>query len=49
MNSESIVVLVLIGLAIGFIIWVRKNSHDHERSDQANNKAEEGELTRDQK
>lgn len=30
MSSEGIVVLVLIALAIGFIIWVRMNSRDHE-------------------
>ena len=27
MNSEIIVVLVLIALAVGFIIWVRVHSH----------------------
>jgi len=30
MSSEAIVVLVLIALAIGFIIWVRMNSSDHD-------------------
>ncbi len=30
MSSEGIVVLVLIALAIGFIIWVRMNSRDHD-------------------
>jgi hypothetical protein len=30
MSSEAIVVLVLIALAIGFIIWVRMNSRDHD-------------------
>ena len=30
MSSEAMVVLVLIALAIGFIIWVRMNSRDHE-------------------
>jgi hypothetical protein len=31
MSSEGIVVLVLIALAIGFIIWVRMNSRDHDQ------------------
>jgi hypothetical protein len=31
MSSEAIVVLVLIALAVGFIIWVRINSRDHDR------------------
>ena len=30
MSSEAIVVLVFTALAIGFIIWVRMNSQDHE-------------------
>jgi hypothetical protein len=34
MNSESIVVLVLTALAIGFIIFVRMNSQDHEGAAQ---------------
>jgi nitric oxide reductase large subunit len=34
MNSESIVVIILVALAVGFIIWVRRNSRDHERVDQ---------------
>ena len=36
MSSEAIVVLVLTALAIGFIIWVRINSEDHEVAAQAN-------------
>jgi len=31
MSSEAIVVLALIALAVGFIIWVRMNSRDHDR------------------
>lgn len=34
MSSEIIVVLVFIVLAIGFIIWVRRNSHDHDPVEQ---------------
>ena len=49
MSSELIVVLVLCALAIGFIIWVRKNSHDHEKREQANIQGEEGEPTRHKK
>jgi len=30
MSSEAIVVLALIALAVGFIIWVRMNSRDHD-------------------
>ena len=30
MKSEIIVVVVLIVLAIGFIVWVRKHDQDHE-------------------
>lgn len=36
MSSEAIVVLVLTAFAIGFIIWVRMNSQDHEVAAQAN-------------
>jgi hypothetical protein len=36
MSSEAIVVSVLTALSIGFIIWVRMNSHDHEVTAQAN-------------
>lgn len=49
MSSEIIVVLVLIALAIGFIIWVRMNSHPHEQSGQTENHAGERESTRDRK
>ena len=49
MSSEAIVVLVLIALAIGFVIWVRMNSHDYDRGGQAGNLAEEGENTNDRK
>lgn len=49
MSSEAIVVLVLIALAIGFVIWVRRKSQDYEPSGQAANLAEEGESTRDKK
>jgi len=37
MSSEAIVVLVLTALAIGFIIWVRMNSQEHEVAAQAAN------------
>jgi hypothetical protein len=48
MSSEGIVVLVLIALAVGFVIWIRMNSHDHEPTGQAGNPGE-GENTRDRK
>ena len=35
MSSEAIVVLALIAIAVGFIIWVRMNSHDHDAVVQA--------------
>jgi hypothetical protein len=41
MNSEMIVVLVLIVIAVGFVIWLRMNSHDYEDGVQAGNNAEE--------
>ena len=37
MNSEAIVVLLLVALATGFIIWVRMNSQDHEVGGRAGN------------
>jgi hypothetical protein len=49
MSSEAIVVLVLIALAIGFVIWVRKNSQEYDRGDQAGNLGEEGENPRERK
>ena len=49
MGSEAIVVLVLIAVAIGFVIWVRMNSHDHDRGGQAGTIGEEGEHTRERK
>ena len=49
MSSEAIVVLVLIALAIGFVIWVRMNSHDYDRGGQAGNLGEEGENSSDRK
>jgi flagellar basal body-associated protein FliL len=49
MSSEIIVVLVLIALAIGFIIWVRKNSRDHDRAEQAGAPSEETRATLDTK
>ena len=49
MSSEAIVVLVLIALAIGFVIWVRKNSQDYDRGGKAGNVGEEGENRRDMK
>jgi len=49
MSSEAIVVLVLIALAIGFIIWVRMNSHDYDRGGHAGNPDEEGDNNRDSK
>jgi len=47
MSSEIIVVLVLIAAAIGFIIWVRMNSHEHEQSGREKDPAREREGTRD--
>jgi hypothetical protein len=41
--------LVLIVLAIGFIIWVRINSHEHEQSGQGEDHARASEVTRDGK
>jgi hypothetical protein len=41
MSSEIIVVLVFIALAVGFIIWVRRNSHDHDPIDQSGNNGED--------
>jgi hypothetical protein len=41
MNSEMIVVLVLIVIAVGFVIWIRMNSHDYEDGVQADNNAKE--------
>jgi hypothetical protein len=49
MNSEAIVVLLLSAIAIGFIIWVRMNSQDHEVGGQAANVGVESEETRDRK
>jgi len=37
MNSESIVVIILVALAAGFIIWVRRNSRDHDPVDASRN------------
>lgn len=45
MSSEAIVVMVLIVVAIGFVIWVRKNSRDYDASSPAGNLGEEGEKT----
>ena len=47
MSSEAIVVLVLTALAIGFIIWVRMNSQDHEVAAPAANVVVESEESRD--
>ena len=49
MSSEGIVVLVLIAIAVGFVLWVRRNSHDYERGEHADNLGGEGEGTRDRK
>ena len=49
MGSEAIVVLVLIAVAIGFVIWVRMNSHDHDPVGQAGTLGEECEHTRERK
>ena len=49
MSSEIIVVLVFIALAIGFIIWVRRNSHDHDPVEHANNPVEEGKRSVDRR
>lgn len=48
MSSELIVALVFIALAIGFIIWVRRNSHDHDPVDQSGSANEEGQRNRQQ-
>ena len=49
MGSEAIVVLVLIAVAIGFVIWVRMNSHDYDQREQAGNPGEDAEGSRDRK
>lgn len=49
MSSESIVVLIFVALAIGFIIWVRRNSHDHDPVEQANNTADEAKHSIDRR
>jgi len=41
MSSEMIVVLVLIVVAVGFVIWIRMNSHDYEEGVPAGNNADE--------
>lgn len=46
MSSEIIVVLVFIVLAIGFIIWVRRNSHDHDPVEQPGAGGNEGQENR---
>jgi len=46
MSSELIVALVFTALAIGFIIWVRRNSHDHDPVDQPGNRGEEDRRNR---
>lgn len=45
MSSESIVVLVLIVLAIGFVIWVRKHSRDYDPGAPAGSLGEDTEKT----
>ena len=47
MSSEAIVVLVFSALAVGFIIWVRMNSQDHEGAAQAANVGVESEESFD--
>ena len=49
MRSEAIVVLVLIAIAVGFVIWVRRNSHDHDPGAQAVDPGEQGGNARDKK
>ena len=49
MSSEAIVVLALIAIAVGFIIWVRMNSHDHDAGAQAGDPGEQGGKARDRK
>lgn len=49
MNSESIAVIILVALAVGFIIWIRRNSHDHDPVDQSRNSGEETQRTGDRK
>jgi len=46
-SSEAIVVLILTVIAIGFIIWVRMNSEDHEVNGQLVRVNVESEETRD--
>jgi hypothetical protein len=48
MSSEIIVVLVFIALAVGFIIWVRRNSHDHDPIDHPGDN-EEGRRSRERR
>jgi len=49
MSSEVAVVLALIVIGIGFIVWVRKNSHDYDRPEQAGNPGEENSSIRNTK
>ena len=42
MTSESIVVLILIVIAVGFVIWIRMNSHGYEEEGQTGKPAEKG-------
>lgn len=46
MGSEAIVVLVLIAIAIGFVIWVRINSHGHEQNEQSGSVGDKAETGR---
>jgi hypothetical protein len=41
MSSEIIVVLVLTVIAVGFVVWIRMNSRDHEEGVQGTNPADE--------
>jgi hypothetical protein len=46
MESEIIVVLVLIALAVGFIIWVRSHSHADGAKPQRDNVGQESRATK---
>jgi flagellar basal body-associated protein FliL len=46
MESEIIVVLVLIALALGFIIWVRVHSQAHDTKPQSDQVGEESRSTK---
>jgi hypothetical protein len=49
MSSEAIVVLVLIAIAVGFVVWVRMNSHGHDAGSQAGDPGEQADKAGDRK